>query len=81
MKCIIVCYSIHDKKIASYDHFDKEEDAKDFLKKDAQNTYEEEMNNSADEEKDKINFTLNDDSAYLSSCDGEYEWTWEIIVI
>ena len=43
---------------------------------------EEEMNNSDDEEKEKIDFTISDDgTAYLSSYDGEYEWTWEVIQI
>ena len=74
MKYVVVCYSVHNKEIASYDAFDNEEDA--------QNTYEEEMNNSDDEEKEKIDFTISDDgTAYLSSYDGEYEWTWEVIQI
>ena len=41
MKYIVVCYSVHNKEIASYDAFDNEEDAYNFLEKDAQNTYEE----------------------------------------
>ena len=43
-------------------------------------TYEEEMNNSDEEGKEQVDFTISDDgSAYLSSHDGEYEWTWEVI--
>lgn len=53
-----------------------------FLKKNAQNTYEEEMNNSDKNGKEQIDFTISDDgTAYLSSCDGEYEWTWEVIEV
>lgn len=53
-----------------------------FLKKNAQNTYEEEMNNSDGNGKKQIDFTISDDgTAYLSSCDGEYEWTWEVIEV
>lgn len=49
---------------------------------DAQNTYEEEMNNASEEDRDSIDFTISDDgSAYLSSYDGEYEWTWEVIEV
>lgn len=82
MKYVVICYSVHNKEIASHDAFDNEDDAYEFLEKDAQNTYEEEYNNSNDEEKEKIDFTMNDDgTAYLSSCGGEYEWTWEVIEI
>lgn len=38
------------------------------------------MNNASEGDKDSIDFTISDDgAAYLSSYDGEYEWTWEII--
>lgn len=38
------------------------------------------MNNSDEEGKEQVDFTISDDgSAYLSSHDGEYEWTWEVI--
>ena len=37
MKYVVVCYSVHNKEIASYDAFDNEEDAYSFLEKDAQN--------------------------------------------
>lgn len=44
--------------------------------------YEEEMNNASEEDKNSIDFTISDDgSAYLSSYDGEYEWTWEVIEV
>lgn len=80
-KYIVICYAVHNKEIASHDTFDDEEEAYAFLEKDAQNTYEE-MNNSAEEGKGQIDFTISDDgTAYLSSCDGEYEWTWEVISI
>ena len=52
-----------------------------YLEKDALNTYEEEINNCNEEEKEQIDFTLDDGIAYLSSCNGEYEWTWEVIEI
>lgn len=79
---IVICYAIHNKEIASHDTFDKEDDAYEFLKKDAQNTYDEEYNNSSDGQKAQIDFTISDDgTAYLSSCNSEYEWTWEVIEI
>lgn len=82
MKYVVVCYSVHNREIASYSAFNNEGDAYEFLEKDAQNTYEEEYNNFSDEEKEQIEFTLsNDGTAYISSCDGEYEWTWEVIEI
>ena len=45
-KYVVICYSVHNKEIASHDAFENEDDAYAFLEKDAQNTYEEEMNNS-----------------------------------
>ena len=81
-KYIVICYAVHDKEIASHDAFDNENDACAFLKNDAQNTYEDEMNNTSEEDKDSIDFTIGDDgSAYLSSYDGGYEWTWEVIEV
>ena len=82
MKYVVICYSVHNKEIASYDAFDNEDDAYAFLDKDAQNTYEEEYENSDDEGKEQIDFTSSDDgTAYLSSRNGEYEWTWEVITV
>ena len=79
-KYIVICYAVHEKEIASHDTFDNEDDAYAFLEKDAQNIYEEEMNNANEEDKDSIDFTIRDDgSAYLSSYGGEYEWTWEVV--
>ena len=81
-KYVVICYSIHEKEIVSHDSFDNEGDAYLFLEKDSQNTYEEEINNASEEDKDSINFTISDDgTAYLSSYDGEYEWTWEVIEV
>lgn len=81
-KYVVICYAVHEKEIASHDAFDNEDDAYAFLEKDAHNTYEEEMNNASEEDKNSIDFTISDDgSAYLSSYDGEYEWTWEVIEV
>ena len=81
-KYVVICYAVHEKEIASHDAFDNEDGAYAFLEKDAQNTYEEEMNNASEEDKDSIDFTISDDdTAYLSSYDGEYEWTWEVIEV
>ena len=79
-KYVVICYSVPETEIASHDSFDNEDDAYAFLEKDAQNTYEEEMNNASKKDRDKNDFTINDDgTADLSSYDGEYEWTWEVI--
>lgn len=48
-KYVVICYAVHEKEIASHDAFDNEDDAYAFLEKDAQNTYEEEMNNAKEE--------------------------------
>ena len=81
-KYLVICYAVHNKEIASHDTFDNEDDAYAFLEKDAQNTYEEEVNNADDGDKDLIDLTLYDDgTAYLSSDNGEYEWTWEVVEV
>lgn len=78
-KYIVICFAIHERKIASYNSFEKEEDANIFVKRDAENVYAEEVNNECNNEVDLV---FNDDvPAYVSSFDKEYEWTWEIIEI
>ena len=70
-KYLVICYAVHEKEIASHDIFDNEDDAYAFLEEDAQNTYEEEVNNADDGDKDLIDLTISDDgTAYLSSYDG-----------
>lgn len=82
MKYVVICYSVHNKGISSHDVFYNIDDAYAFLEKDFENTYEEEINNSTEKEKEQITFTCdNDGTAYLSSHAGEYEWTWEIIEV
>lgn len=77
---VVVCYAIHEKEIASHKSFENKEDAYAFVKKDAQNTFDEELDNSTEEGKNHINFENNGNgTAYLSSCDGEFKWTWEVI--
>ena len=81
-KYVVICYAVHNKKIESYNVFDNKDDAYTFLEKDVHNTYEDEMNTTSEEDKDSIDFRISDDgSAYLSSYDGEYEWTWEVIEV
>ena len=72
---LVICYSLHNKEIASVDVFTSYDAAIEFLETDAQNTYEEELNG----ESSNVDFTLGRGNAYLSSCDRENEWTWEII--
>lgn len=80
MRYIVICYALHEKNIASHNSFYDENDAYDFLKKDAESTYKEEKLNASED--CKIEFTINNDgTAYLSSYNGEYEWTWEVIEI
>lgn len=57
-KYVVICYSVHEKEIASHDSFDNEDDAYAFLEKDAQNTYEEEMNNASKKDRDKIDWVF-----------------------
>ena len=76
MKYVVVCYAVHDICIASHDWFDSYNDAAEFLKDDAQNTYDEEVSESG---ADDVDIWIDDYYANVSSCDHEYQWTWEII--
>lgn len=77
MKYGVICYAIHNKNISSYDWFDDIDDAVMFLHDDAQNTYEEEAENGVGY--DNVNADIVGHYARVSSCNGEYEWTWHII--
>lgn len=75
-KYAVVCYAVHDKDIASCDWFDDYESAQKFLEEDANNTYEEEVESCGD---DDVDIWVTGNFASLSSCDGDYEWTWHIV--
>lgn len=76
MKYGVICYAVHESNIASCDWFDDYESAKSFLKEDAQNTYEEEVENGGN---DDVDIDIWEDYASLTSCEDEYEWTWHIV--
>jgi hypothetical protein len=82
-KYVVICYAVHDRRIASYDKFDDEDSARCFLREDAENTYEEELNGASDEDKDSVKLDVCSSGTFakLTSCDGDYIWTWEIITI
>ena len=77
-KYVVICYSVHNKEIASHDTFDNEDDAYAFLEKDAQNTYEEEVENSGNSADDII-LDIEDGRAKLSDIPADCCWTWEVI--
>lgn len=83
MKWLVICYAVHERLIASKDQFDTEEDAKEFIRTDSKNTYEEELENASDADKEKISLEINEDNtaAKLSSHYDEYIWTWEIVKV
>lgn len=76
MKYIVVCYSVHDMTVASCDMFNTEEDAMLFMLHDAHGVYDEEIEQGNDAEIEDYGGTM-----YVSSCEKEYEWTWNICVV
>lgn len=80
-KYLVICYSIHEKRITSQDVFNTYQEALEFIREDAQNTYEEELNQADD----SVNINLEipyqgyENRALLSSYDDEYQWTWDIL--
>lgn len=81
MKYGVICYAVHNKNISSYDWFDDIDDAVMFLHDDAENTYQEEIANGEKCGSNYSNTTADIIGHYarVSSCNGEYEWTWHII--
>lgn len=81
MKYVVICYSIHNKKITGTNPFINREDACTYLEGDIWSTYEEKKC-CGDLHSDHINFNIDTNGvSYLSSCDGAYHWTWEIIEV
>ncbi len=82
-KYVVVCYAVHDESVASHDTFHNEEAACRFLKEDAENTYDEELNSSSEDTKASVKLDIcpSGTHAKLSSCGGDYVWTWEIIAV
>lgn len=78
MKYAVVCYAEHDDDVASTDLFDSFNDAVEFLKQDAQDTYEETI---GDSDSDDVSFWIEKDYAELICDDGEYKLTWNIEMV
>jgi len=78
---LVICYAVHEKRIASCEPVDSMELAKKFLATDAKNTFNEEYENALCEDKKSIELIIDEETAKLSSYDGEYIWTWEIIEV
>ena len=77
---IVICYAIHNKKIASTATFGTYEDAVDNVKEDTQNTYSEEIENSGNAS-DEIDIEIDEDTAKVTDYSADCCWTWEIIEI
>ena len=78
-KYLIICYSVHEQRVASCNVFNTEDEALDFMEKDAENTYDEELANSGMDES-CISLDIDGEYAQVCSCD-EYTWTWEILEV
>lgn len=76
-KYVVICYALHERRIASYHVFDSEREAASFLAKDAKKAYEEESKNGDVSLIETVSYGV----AELSSSDGKYVWTWEIISV
>lgn len=75
---LVICYAIHDQKIASVDPKSSYDEALDFLIKDAESTYNEEIANSGNDPSE-IKLDIDEDTATLNDYPAECTWTWEII--
>ena len=80
MKYMVICYAMHEKSVASCDMFANEKDAGEFLRNDMLDVYEEEVANLSEK---NVQYELDDSltEASVSSCHGEYEWTWQVVPV
>lgn len=74
MKYVVVCYSIHNKEIENYEVFNSEGEAFDYLGKEVEEYYHEEIPSGF------AKMNINDyGEGYVESSNGKYQWTWEVI--
>ena len=79
-KYIVICYAVHNQEISSCDIFTSENEAYDFLDKDAENTYNEEVENSGNNA-DSIKLDIDGDTAKLINYDADCIWTWHMLTV
>lgn len=77
-KYAVICYAVHDTNLASCDWFTTREAAQNFLERDAANVYEDEIESSY-VNAEGAQIEVEDGYASVTSCEGEYCWTWHII--
>ena len=79
-KYVVICYAVHNQEISSYDIFTSENEAYDFLDKDAENTYKEEVESSGNNT-DNIELDIDGDTAKLINHEADCIWTWHMLTV
>ena len=79
-KYVVICYAVHNEEISSCDIFTSENEAYDFLDKDAENTYKEEVENSGNNT-DNIELDIDGDTAKLINHEADCIWTWHMLTV
>ena len=85
-KYVVVCYAIHNECIDSHEPYYDLQHAKDCLVHEANEAYQTALDsiNKTEETVEEYEVSFNiieDEFAHLVIDEGEYEWTWEIIVV
>lgn len=80
-KFLVICYSVHEQRIASATPVNTQEEAINFLAADARNTFSEEYDQARGKDKESIILVFDDETYAVLSSYGEYVWTWEIVEI
>ena len=78
MKYVVICYAEHDHRIEMHETFDNKNDARTFLQKDMSEVYDNESQISDDI---CVNPLPDGTYVHMSSCNGKYRWTWELIEV
>lgn len=77
MKYLVICYAVHERRVASVRTSKEYEFALNEMERDAKNAFNEENANSSS----KPELVIDGNTAQLTSCDGDCIWTWEVFSV
>lgn len=79
---LVICYAVHDKEVTSVDTFSEYDKAKEFLMKNAHETYNETRESSIfDSDPDEVKLKIIDNKATVTDANTDCMWTWDICLV
>lgn len=77
---LVICYAVHEKKIAGAYQFHSQDEAFACMEMDVKNTYDEEIANSGNS-MDDIDFDIDETKGIVTDQAADCCWTWEVVEI